>query len=128
MQAVAVSCSPSFAQIFDTQTPVAPDTSSADEPMLASPIASSAEASTMSIMDVERTPTKRNARAQPNGKLIASYIQPRSHAAADDDQEPRSTPTIGATSPRPDDDHAASQTSPPSTSSAYLSNSEKDDT
>lgn len=91
-------------RIVDDQGTGAHHASSADQPMLASPIASSAVTSAISMMHVERTPTKRNGRAQTNVKQVVSPIQARPHAAVnDDDQEPRSTPTIGATSPRPDD-------------------------
>ncbi len=73
----------------------------ADEPMLASPPSSTAFASAPSMMDVERTPTKRNSRAHID--VMQSPLSSRSRSHGENDQEPRSTPTIGATSPRPDD-------------------------
>ncbi|KAJ1025777.1 hypothetical protein NDA18_004111 [Ustilago nuda] len=105
LEAVAVSRSPSLGQVVDDQAADVSNASIADEPMLASPIAPSTFGFAVPMMDVERTPTKRNSRAQLSSKHVASPIQARYNTAAvDNDQESRSMPTIGATLPRPDND------------------------
>ena len=105
LETVAVSRSPSLGQVVDDQAADVSNASNADEPMQASPIAPSTFGFAVPMMDVERTPTKRNSRAQLSSKHVAFPIQARYNTVAvDDDQEPRLTPTIGATSPRPDDD------------------------
>ncbi|CBQ72487.1 conserved hypothetical protein [Sporisorium reilianum SRZ2] len=62
----------------------------ADEPMVSSALVSPPIGSRAAVMDLERTPTKSKGR----GPQLADI---------DDDQEPRSTPTIGAASPHPQD-------------------------
>lgn len=75
-----------------------------DEAMLTSPITSPPARSCLTMMDVERTPTKSDARRHSTASHHhSSSVRSASRGRADDDQEPRSTPTIGATSPRPDD-------------------------
>ncbi|KAJ9476303.1 Aldo_ket_red domain-containing protein [Pseudozyma hubeiensis] len=74
----------------------------ADEPMLTSPITSPIMGATSTSRDVERTPTKTNGGVRHSIHRSASNLSTRS-LGQDDDQEPRSTPTIGAVSPRPQD-------------------------
>lgn len=64
----------------------------ADEPMPVSPAASPLPTSVLPQMDFERTPTKRSSRAQP--KLNKDPLCNQDNS----DQQPRSNPTIGATS------------------------------
>lgn len=77
------------------------DTVQMDEAMPASPEVPSAAAPVPSVMDVERTPTKGSGRSRQSMRHPAPAPQDGA-SQPDDDQEPRSTPTIGTFSPRPD--------------------------
>ncbi|KIS70214.1 uncharacterized protein UMAG_06302 [Mycosarcoma maydis] len=75
-----------------------------DEPMLASPRTSPTIGTRLCITaDVERTPTKSNVRVCHIIRPSNSSLGTGTRNADDQDQEPRSTPTIGAASPRPED-------------------------
>ncbi|SNX84594.1 uncharacterized protein MEPE_03303 [Melanopsichium pennsylvanicum] len=78
------------ASMSEGSTQVADNAVQTDEPMLASPIASPPATSGSCRMDVDRTPTKSKDHAQ---SVVCRQMQP------ENESEPRSTPTIGPTSP-----------------------------